>query len=138
MAEIEDIFSALGGAGASNVPTEEEAFSDLIDRLVPDPNQVSIPSEPFDDPVVKNPEGVFSGPQFFSNQATEGMADRFVLQNLLKQFESIPSVRGGNDEFTFPGIDIFALGMNKGDRVSERNLAIGRNPDFDLLIGREL
>ncbi len=145
MAEIEDIFSALGGVEASNTGANETVdnvigefladqqmpFSTAL--LVPDPNQLSIPSEPivrgdFTSRVPPTGSDEFSMAQFFANERTSEIGDEIVLSAILKQLESLPSAtRNFSAESTFPGIDVFDFNLNERNVISRKNLDIGKN-----------
>lgn len=84
-------------------------FRRFLVPTIPDPNQLSIPSEP----VVR---GTFADRLPHTEQTVEGFmvgermknkGSEIVLNSILKQLESFPSLRGPEDEFTLPGLDIF-------------------------------
>ena len=80
--------------------------------LVPDPNQLSIPSEPvvrgtFMDRVDQSRKGTASSfAKLSSEAATMDIGNSIVLSSILKQLDFLPSVRSENNEFSFPEIDI--------------------------------
>ena len=100
--------------------------------IVPDPNQLSIPSEPvvrgdFKDRINKGRFGTaFSFAKLSSETATLDIGADIVLRNLLNQLDSLPSIRSKDDKFTFPGLDIMKFFESEAD-PTELDLTIGRS-----------
>ncbi len=84
-------------------------FRRFLKPIIPDPNQLSIPSEP----VVRGtfadrlPHPTQTGEAFRVEQSAKAKGNKIVLNSILEQIESLPSLRGEDDDFAFPGLDIF-------------------------------
>ena len=113
--------------------------------LVPDPNQLSIPSEPtvrgsFTDRLPK--KSAFSMAQFYSNRRTGRIGDEIVLGEMLKQLDSLPAFASKNTEgaVSIPGSDISTF-FGTEMLASQRGIDIGnlrRIHNKSGLLGRDI
>ena len=103
--------------------------------VVPDPNQLSIPSEEvirgsFSSRLKNNrPENVFSMAQFSADRATEQIGTDITLSSVLEQLD-LPanlSERGG---FSFPVFDIADFFDSFEPSISELDLKKGQRRDI--------
>ncbi len=134
MASIADLLRDMLGIDPAPVPFP----------VIPDPNQLSIPSEPvvrgnFASRLPRGNMGVLAD----RDQAKIG--GRIALQSLLSQLPtgSLPSLRGPENTNTFPDIDIMFSNLFGGpDTGNPRDLTnsgqLRYRELFDRIIGRDL
>ncbi len=114
-----------------SIPVED--IDDFISRHVPDPNQLSIPSEPFDrrDFSQKLPKASpFSMGQFTANSETLSMGADIVLGSILEQL-NLPSTAHATTMGTFTSreLDIADFFDSFDPPVQSEDLMMGRNRD---------
>ena len=84
-------------------------FRRFLIPIIPDPNQLSIPSEPTvrGDFTSRLPRFRNTIEGFMVDRKTKEKGNEIVLNSILKQLKSFPSLRSEEDRFAHPGLDIF-------------------------------
>ena len=131
-----------------NVTGDRMIIENFIEHNIPDPNQLSLPSEPFDRRMSgAGPRGGFD--MMTDIQGTM-RGDDMVLQNLLAQLEGgVPTKRKFYVEsapqigsYSLEGRDLReffdSLDSQEGDFVKQKDLPTDSTEDFRKLLSKEI